>query len=343
MKILILLPKPIGACALYRLIYPYGQLTNKYNQNVVQFQINKGDVLEEKEIKDIEVVVMHSQDGTLPIIKYYQSLGKKVILDIDDYFILPKYHMLYKTYNSKGIIEAVRQANLITTTRPELKKKIVKFNPNCEIVLNYIPENTKVIKDIRPSKFDKLRIGYTGGLCHFHDIKTVYGLNVLLYEALGNNYEFYIAGNNGGDEFKKYIFALSNKGKCAKNMFIHDAVYLDKFYHLYSMFNLSLCPLKNDEFNKSKSNLKFIEAGLFNMPIATNNLNTYRELNSGKLCPAYRKGIYFKDKYDLVEQLSELDIKDIENMGKVAHEEVKLIGIEYNKSLENLIEVINKL
>ena len=336
MRILVLLPKPVGACALYILIYPYGQLHNKYNQNIVQFQVNRGDVLEAKEITDIDVVVIHNQDAELPIIKYYQNLGKKVIVDIDDYFVLPKYHMLHRHFKTSATVDRIRQADLVTTTRPELKEKILKHNPNCEIVLNYIPENTKVIKDVRFPTFDKLRIGYTGGLCHIQDIKTVFGLNKLLYEALGDRYEFYVAGDNGSIEFQKYIYVLSNKGKCAKNMFIHKAVYLDKFYHLYSMFNLSLCPLRDDEFNKCKSNLKFIEAGLFNIPIATNNINTYGELN-------HNNGIYFKDKYDLVEQLSKINMKDIENMGKVAHEDILNIGIEYNKSLENLIEVINKL
>lgn len=158
------------------------------------------------ELKGYDIIHYHrtfvtSLDINLQLINMLKNNGTKLIVDIDDYWILDKTHPLY-TYsietNLKDIaIQNLINADYVTTTTEFFKNEIKKYNKNVLVLVNSI--NT----DIQPqfknnNKFDRdcVNITYIGGSSHLYDVKLLEGTVNMLHNdnSLKNKFKIILGG-----------------------------------------------------------------------------------------------------------------------------------------------------
>ncbi len=110
------------------------------------------------------------------ILHYMAKHGIPYIVDIDDFWELPKYHPTYKFFREAklktAIVDAVRYADGVTTTTPQLAAEIKKLNRRVEILPNAL-DTTDEHWLSAPQQRDVFTFGWVGGLTHSNDIMII--------------------------------------------------------------------------------------------------------------------------------------------------------------------------
>lgn len=113
------------------------------------------------------------------LMKKLRGLGLKLIMDIDDYFSVPKTHPMYSIVQKdklhEKILGNIKTADWVTTTTPIYADEIRKYNKNVFILPNTInPE----MKQFQPKKIERERVavGWLGGSSHLADLEILRGM-----------------------------------------------------------------------------------------------------------------------------------------------------------------------
>ena len=212
------------------------------------------------------------------------------------------------------IINHLKMADYVTTTTPIFAKELKKHNKNVFVMPNAInPEEKQYIQE--KTKSDKVRVGIICGSSHLHDIELLGDLvnrvadNVQIVlcgfdtngtittynrdtgektqrpirpeESVWFTYEKIITGNYKGlsGEHKEFLM------KFMKN--VDDPFVNEKYRRMwtrniteyathYENVDVLLAPLKENEFNKMKSQLKTIEAGFTHTALIAQDFGAYQ-------------------------------------------------------------------
>ena len=254
----------ISAVAYHRLIVPLAKMSKDYGIEVTCLMNKEDDFLQNLEgvthvIYNRNISALMKPEETIMILK---SKGIKVICDIDDYWILPKYHSMKhyytKTKMDKCVVANIKLADQIWTTTKALADKIMPYNKNVEVVKNAIdPLEKQFAYEDLSIDFDTFF--YSGGSTHVHDLK-------LLGDTF-NDEEFYIKTPKKPKRMKGITQQLSGIVDYAKD---------------YEDCGICLIPLKDNVFNSCKSELKMIEAGHFAKPVIVSAVAPYNLLSTTK-------------------------------------------------------------
>lgn len=194
-------------------------------------------------------------------IKELQRHGAYVICDIDDYWILPKTHVLYKYYQQirKQHIEALTYSDEVWTTHEHLKGYVTKLNDNCFVIPNAIDPREP---QWQPKKTYGTRIGWAGSPAHFDDLK-------LTVDHWGDTIPVICGFNKDEPEWIRIADML--KGDYITGMSVYE------YGYLYDQFDIAIAPLLVNRFSVCKSNLKIVEAGMKGLPIFVQNTHPYTD------------------------------------------------------------------
>lgn len=230
-------------------------------------------------------------------------------IDFDDYLIdVPEWNPFYKFFKNEKdkneMLEMVKMADCITVTTDMLKQKYLKINPNVFVVPNAFNDYT--------FKFDYMfssnkSITWRGSNTHSEDLRSI--LEPLRELQNSNTLDNWIF-NTIGDDSKILKGLVRHKQ--------HPIIDPIEYFHFIKKLNSSiqLVPLVDCDFNKSKSNIGWIE-GIY----------------SGAVCiaPSYlqefdRKGVIRYDNKEEFKECLSSAIKDIsllENTYKEGYEYIK--------------------
>lgn len=176
--------------------------------------------------------------------------GWRLVMDIDDYWYLPRDHYLASAYRMNRTPERtewlIRNADAVTVTHAKLAYEVGKFNRNVVVVPNALPfDEGQFCRGEQP--MDRARFVYAAGISHRPDM-------LMIREAL-NRPDVTLAGHVPGNrEWEMVAHAIPNAQRAV-------AKPLHKYMHLYHGHNVSLAPLAANQFAWCKSNLKVLEAG----------------------------------------------------------------------------------
>jgi hypothetical protein len=232
----------------------------------------------------------------LPIVKQKEFIkelkkrGTYVICDIDDHWILSSNHVVKKTADAmrKQSIEALMYADEVWTTHELLGSHVDKLNTNWYVIPNALDPNDP---QWQPKKEYSNRIGWAGGITHFHDL-------MLTKEAWGSTVPV-VCGFTDQPEWKR----LSDNFKAD----YINALDVHNYGLLYDQFDIAIAPLEDNKFNRCKSNLKIIEAGMKGLPIFVQNIHPYTDEHSG---------IFKVDSWErAISQAKEFSSEDIQSLG----------------------------
>ena len=222
-----------------------------FHRLVLPFQF--GNLTSSKE------VLIFNRNSTLGRSKVEQLKGSgvKIVVDIDDYWILPEDHYLYDkfgNYMRNELAAYLRLADLVITTTHELAYQVSKLNKNVVIIPNSLPfdEDQFTLSDNKESLSPLV---YVAGASHRKDSfelgKGTFGSDITFagYEANHPEWSGILSA------FPKACYKGSQK--------------LPNYMSLYNGHKISVAPLSENKFNICKSNLKMLEAGAKGLPIIT--------------------------------------------------------------------------
>lgn len=223
----------------------------------------------------------------------------KLILDIDDWWVLPRSHANRNNQKTQDIIWTIKIADEIHTTNAYLAEKIQKENPYVPIWVlpNAIDTRRGQWEDI--DKEEGFNVGYMGALHHDEDLT----YNRINLSGL-NSYSipYYKERLNASNEFERADW--SDYGK------------------LYKKIHVSIAPLAPSTFNKCKSNLKALEAGFTKTCIIAQDMHPYTPfLNESN-------SILCKGPAHWEQELKNLDPERCKALAEQLHKDVQFYSIE---------------
>ena len=211
------------------------------------------------------------------------------------------------------IINHIKLADYVTTTTPIFAEEISKYNKNVFVFPNAINPDEPQYKQVK-TKSNMLRIGIICGSSHLHDIellgdlitRTADNVQIVLCgfdtngtittynqetgektqrpikpeESVWFTYEKIITGNYKtlSKEHKDFLMQFM-KGvddpfvnERYRRMWTRD---INKYATHYENVDVLLAPLKENEFNRMKSQLKTIEAGFTNTALIAQDFGAY--------------------------------------------------------------------
>jgi glycosyltransferase involved in cell wall biosynthesis len=212
------------------------------------------------------------------------------------------------------IINHLKLADYVTTTTPIFAKEISKYNKNVFVFPNAINPAEKQYSPIKNDSNGKLRIGIICGSSHLKDIellgdlitrtndnvqivlcgfdtrgtRTIYNqqtgektqVPIKPQESVWYDYEKIITSNYKtlSDEHKEFLMKFMAGvddpfvNEKYRRMWTRD---ITQYATHYQNVDVLLAPLKENEFNKMKSQLKVIEAGFTDTAIIAQNFGAY--------------------------------------------------------------------
>lgn len=156
---------------------------------------NIGDFINDLKLYDIihyHQTIINDLEKNLIILNELKNNGVKLIMDIDDYWVLEKTHPLYeisiKSKLKEISLQNIKNCDYITTTTENLANEIKKYNKNVIVCENGVnPEIQSQFKSNNKFDRDLITISYIGSSSHLNDLQPLNGtINLLNSDNLTN-------------------------------------------------------------------------------------------------------------------------------------------------------------
>lgn len=231
---------------------------------------NTGDDIYPDRVSQADVVVIQREFPDYA--RHYQqilSLARDreapVIYEIDDLLLeLPDEHpdqaIDYYTPALFQILRAVLEADLVTTTTPELRDYYSAFNPNTVVLPNYLDETLWKPGTPDPAATDgPLTIGYIGSSTHKPDLELISPALIKILDRYPNRIRFHAWGVEPPPEL-------------IEHRQVNWTPLLIKDYSEFAAYvsalkcDIFIAPLVDSFFNQCKSAVKFLEYSIQGIP-----------------------------------------------------------------------------
>jgi glycosyltransferase involved in cell wall biosynthesis len=218
----------------------------------------RGDIWYLKPMGDINAVLLTQTNAKFS--------GAKIVLDIDDDpFAVDRDHPEYEYHKAHEELMRMQIENvdhIVVSTEP-LKKVLSKYHERITVIPNTIDP---AIWDfpIKKHKSKRIRLGWVGSGSHLADrdvVKDAIHVIMKKYPQVDfchagmclvdgkDNREFSYAGTKGYEEYPEFLNSLK--------------------------LDIAIAPIKNNRFNRSKSNIKWLEHGMLKTPMVLSHVTTY--------------------------------------------------------------------
>ena len=214
--------------------------------------------------------------------KALKQFGARVILDLDDYWVLNKDHVSYKHYKdnnlSRIIEENIRQADYITCSTDYLASRAGNINTEVTVIKN-VPYPNKFHQYVpiqKPAPY--VRFGWFGGAQHIEDVALMEKSMKMLCndKSLNGKYTVTLGGYNDNPSYNFYERIFSNRGNNKHyNRIPARSVY--EYMYGYNDVDVAYAPVNKTEFNRSRSELKVVEAGWMGKALICSDMDYYKE------------------------------------------------------------------
>lgn len=315
MRFLVIIKSHFNGVSYHRLTKPFEKLKQKgYSVDIIK-TYHEANIDADK----YDYLVFNRGLGynyhDLEIIEKFKNKGIKIIMDIDDYWILPDYHPIiwrkdvdYDEWKG-SILANLAMADYIWTSTEYLKSKIENLVPNTPIVIarNAIDYDDELQWSEAKGKSrnkDKVVIGYAGSTTHYKDLDPLQTpiRRINSNKFLRKNVMFNLFGVDNKTDFgikvwNHQINIMTVQGRF-KNLQIDSGKKVSRYASFYDEMDISIASVIDNEFNRCKSELKVIEAGAKYKPFIGTDVITYNRTNANiDLC---------KNSDDWLESMKEL-------------------------------------
>ena len=238
MKIALIENSSIGV-NIHRLLTPYKHLAKDHEVIMTNGVVST----------DYDVIVFNRlPNQCLTDIEKLKAKGVKIVVDLDDWIELPRYHYGYSKNSVKQIapiLDSLNLADVITTSTYTLQKELKKLGYNSEVLPNFIQHNLK-------NEPTEHAIGWVGGAGHVNNLFT-------MAKPLQAEYKCKrILGGYTKDEIQSewYLKIMTGNGKHSIGVRKPTG---QNYMELYKDITIGLLPSFNDTFTLCKSDLRALE------------------------------------------------------------------------------------
>ena len=292
------------------------------------------DVLTEEELeKGYDIVFINRYIAGMEVdelIKLREKYGFKLVVDVDDYWHLDPWHILYNKYPWHKVVAHIMIADMVTCSNELLAAEVKEYNNNCVVIPNALPYGEDQFTDVK-TESDRVRFVYAGSVTHEKDIAILKNpmKRVASDVITKNNSRFILCGYSEDKQVANEWGRMINDYLCGFKVdgYIRSALPVDQYMNFYNEADACLIPLVDSKFNSMKSNLKVLEAATKNAAVIASNVKPYSDCPH--IIPVNHQGGWF------------------ENIKKVCkdaiyRQEMGLANGEYCREHFNLVKV-NKL
>jgi glycosyltransferase involved in cell wall biosynthesis len=255
-----------SGCSMYRCAYVAHTLADR-GHLVAYNQIMPQQFLREPEQLDVLVAQRTCNEGPS---KWWQQLARKtarplMVFELDDdlWHIDPSNKMaadFYTPERLQRLTENVRVADLVTVSTEPLADVVAQYNPNVRVLPNQVP--AWLLEHKRPRNRDLLTLGWRGGASHHRDFGELARplRRFLQHPANRGRVEFHCIGQ----DHTTRVATLNGRTR-------HTGWFQSNTDYLKAVdFDMALIPLRESQFNDSKSELAMLEMSALGIPsIAT--------------------------------------------------------------------------
>ena len=202
----------------------------------------------------------------------------KIILDLDDDWILPPNHLSYYEYKTlqNRIEENIIKADLVTCSNERILNRVQPLNKNSIIIPNGLPYgfdqfNTDKIEE------EKIRIFWCGSITHNHDIE-ILRRPLSKLTQYKSKIKMILGGYDDSNMASKVLWdrmlSAFTQGKQLDYAVIRSLL-PNKYMEMYKYADIMVIPLENSEWHAAKSNLKILEAASKKIPVIVSAVEPY--------------------------------------------------------------------
>lgn len=287
-----------------------------------------------QECKEADVIVFHRPNNA----EYHKlaimlkGMGKKIVFDNDDTMNLDENHPFF-ALDDKGFEENkeivnniinnfVRNADLVTCSTEYLAEEYRQLNPNVVVLPNCV--NVDDWDEPQRNEGDKIRIGLVGSTVFNHDFEHVKDIlrqldedprvQLVLMGLVKKSSDNPLIQKTYEKEYE-FIESLKNVEHMS---WVEMVDYFDALNDL--RLDMMLIPRRENNFNRAKSNVKFLEASMLEIPVIAQSFESgpYEEISDGV------NGFLIKDESEWLPKINRLiNDKDLRRtIGKNAREYV---------------------
>ena len=245
MKIISLVRQKLNGVLLYREVIPHAYMVGRYDVHI-HFRDNILTITDE-ELETYDI--LHSSYSFMNDFQKerLKRLNVKLIIDVDDYWMVDRFHELYNIYKeddrTKIIRDIMRSADAITTTTSVLAEKI---KPYCDKVGVFT--NTLQKDDYSNNRVNEVPyMAWIGGGNHTADLMLIQHLQ---------------------KGIKVPVYVPENYRKVFRDRFLYyPGQSIPEYLGVYNHYDIILISLRKSLFNSLKSPLKLMEAAFFRKPV----------------------------------------------------------------------------
>lgn len=213
--------------------------------------------------------------------------GKLTLVDMDDNYVdIPQWNEAFHSYGPNSFhrrtaLECLRMADGVIVSTPHLKELYGHFCDNVYLVensLDFKGDSSFVGWDkVSLKKHRGLRIGWIGGRSHFEDLLQI---APALREVLLAHPEVQLSFVNSAFKISCEKLQKAYPFEGLKNVYLADrSVPINRYARFYAHFgfDIALAPLVDCNFNRSKSNLRWLEAAAMGLPCVATDISHFSQ------------------------------------------------------------------
>lgn len=282
-----------------------------------------------------EIVVFHRPDDPkkLKLARLFKSVGKKIVFDNDDTFKDDGGFKLNDYMNEERMKRGmekindtidtfIKEADLITCSTKFLKKEYEALNKNVVVLPNCVD----------PFYFDEplknydgtIRIGIIGSLAITADVEIIKPIVEKYHNDKRVKIVVFSLPPKNQDKVTRELYADEYKFWESVNVEWQPFVDINKYYDTLNNLRLDLAiiPRADNYFNRCKSNLKFLECSMFEIPVLA---QSFKDKQSPyEINPKDKKHMLLvKDNWIESVEYAITHMDEMKKMGKKAHKYVK--------------------
>ncbi len=247
--------------------------------SIIPFNKTPEDKMRATKVADVVIFHRPEDSNKLELMRILKKEGKKIVYDNDDTYKdhesvkLNDYFTKERVARGLAMVNsiadaAVIEADLVTCTTEVLAEEYRKLNPNVVVLPNCI--DPFYFDEPLRNESDVVRIGITGSIITSTDLDVV--------APIIRHYEhdkrvrivcFGLPPNRLDNPKVASVYKDEYKFMDSVDVEWHPAVNADKYYEKINSLKLDMMiiPREDNYFNRAKSNLKFLEASMFEIPV----------------------------------------------------------------------------
>jgi glycosyltransferase involved in cell wall biosynthesis len=252
------------ACGWYRCYVPGVALKELGYRVLLDEAIKPSDI----DTHDVIVVQTPSGPKQLEAIRAANSAGKLSVIELDDDIWSlspsnPSYPYWSRPEVKLNARSCVEEAQLVTTPTHALAEKLRTMNPNVKVLSNMLPTTGWDYPVAHLQREDRVVLGWAGSKSHGGDLRMIGDVVRQLLDRYPQ-LEFVVVGGPGELEIEAH----------ERTRFL-KATDIQHYPAMLEQFDVGIIPLAETAFNRSKSDLKFVEYSMLGIPSVASKLEPY--------------------------------------------------------------------